>query len=101
MPAISQTDVIGVGQYAVSRIEPFPANVRNVQLEPRMRGVRLRSARAHVASVDVAADIASRYAEQARHANEQVGKILADAFLADEHLVGSGFQLCAAGQILV
>ena len=101
MSAISHADVIGAFQYTVGGIESLPAHLGNVQSQPGMRGVRPGGSGARIAGVNIAADIARGNAQQAGHADEQVGEILADPFLACEHLVRRGFQSGAAGDILV
>ena len=58
-------------------------------------------ASACVAGVNVATDITGGNAEQAGHADEQIGEVLADPSLAGEYLVRRGFQSGAARDILV
>ena len=62
-------DVIGLGQDPVGRIEALPADLRQVELDPGMRGLALALVGLELdrlgAGVDVAADVARRDAEQA------------------------------------
>ena len=71
--------MVGLRHPAVGRVEPAPADLGEVDLDPRVRGLALRAVGRLGARVDVAAHVPRRDAEQPREAEKQVGEVLADA----------------------
>src|SRR6185503_3120710 len=80
-------DVMGLGQDPVGRIEALPADLRQVELDPGVRGLALALVRLELgrlrSRVDVPAHVARRDAHQSREADEQIGEVLADAAPVD------------------
>src|SRR5215510_1614734 len=64
--------VVGLREDAVRRIEALPADLRNVELDPRVRGLTLRLVERFGPGIDVAAHVARRHAEQTREADHQI-----------------------------
>lgn len=100
--AVADADMIEVWEGSVGRIESFPPDLGDVELDPGVGGIRSGTrftCRGSVSCVDVTANITSGYGQKAGHGDEEVRKILADASFCAEDIEGRGAESSRAGGV--
>ena len=92
-------DMTMVGDEIVGRIEANPAEMRQQDVDPCVRGVGGRAVVVFAAAIEVAGDVASRDAHQAEQGDHGVGEVLADAAGTDDGFVDGRIDAGGAGDI--